>query len=108
METLSLAGIQLGLAMFSIEGLKKLVYKVAGGKFDIDPRWYLAIVPGVNALWALLFALLGFAGYTFPVDWLTWLQAIAQQLVISIFTVFVYNNTVQPYKASVKAFDKAN
>jgi hypothetical protein len=98
-----------GVATLLLQGLKWLWRKfVVKNPYYSFPAWfYLVFVPVLNIAVVPLLALLGFAGFVMPVDWVSWVQNIAQVFVGSLVSTFAYNDVVAPFNAYRTAL-KAN
>lgn len=102
-ETIVTAG---GFSSALLEGIKFLWRKFVVKNMLYDfPKWfYLVSLPVLNFAVVPLLALIGFAGFSWPTDWVIWLQNLVQILVGSVISVVTYQAAIKP----VETYRKVN
>jgi hypothetical protein len=82
---------QASLAVLLLEGLKYAVrFILRNPAYDFSKTFYVIILPVMQAVSALLLAVLGVTGYTFPTDWLGYARGIVLMILGSLVSVVVY------------------
>ena len=106
-ETIVTAG---GASALILQGIKWLWRKfVAKDMLYEFPAWFYALfVPVLNILVVPLLALVGFAGFAIPTDWLGWARGIIQVLIGTAISFFTYNEAIKPFNVYRQALKDGN
>jgi hypothetical protein len=84
-----------------LEAIKKLIRVIMKNpQFDFNAMFYLVMIPILNFAMLPVLALMGFPGYTMPVDWQGWIRTLVQVIVASLISAGGYNMVVSPFKAA--------
>lgn len=96
MENITLSG---ALATLILELIKWVVRKIKGDpEFDFPTLFYTIMIPVLTFAVGPLLALIGYEGYTFPVDWSGWLMELVRIALGSVVALVGYNAGLRPLK----------
>lgn len=96
--------IAVALSMLILDAVKFVIRKRKEDQlYSFPTKFYAVVMPILAFSVQPLLSVLGFGEYSLPTDWVLWLQELARVGLGVLAQVFLYENTLSPWKASIKA-----